>query len=209
MNKSIKGISMQKELNYTSSIKDMPLMFCDIKRTALLLCEGKSSDEIMKLAMEENIYQLDKPKRRREVPQRMIKRLSTIGQPLVAIIAHGNAADARLISFFAFIKADRLLFEFMHEVYSDKYQTGHNEITDKDFMDFLERKAQNSEIVAKWSAKNLASIRSTIKNVLCDAGMAKRSGDNLVIQRPIVDDSLYTLFDETDNVYARAMLMEV
>ena len=73
---------MQKELKYTSSIKDMPLMFSDMKRTALLLCEGKSSDEILRLAIEENIYQLDKPKRRLEVPQRMIKRLSTIGEPL-------------------------------------------------------------------------------------------------------------------------------
>ena len=71
---------MPKELPYTSSIKDMPLMFSEMKRTALLLCEGKSVDEIVSLSMDKNIYQLEKEKRRRDVPFRMIKRFSAIGQ---------------------------------------------------------------------------------------------------------------------------------
>jgi len=142
-------------------------MFPDMKRTALLLCEGKSSDEIVGLAIEKNIYQLEKLKRRRDVPLRMIKRLATIGQPIVAVIANGSDADAKLIAFFALMKADRLLFEYMYEVYADKHHAGHNEITDKDFLDFIERKAQSSETVAKWSVSNLTNIRGKIKYALC------------------------------------------
>ena len=200
---------MLKELPYTSSIKDMPLMFSEMKRTALLLCEGKSGDEIVGLSMEKNIYQLEKPKRRRDVPLRMIKRLSTIGQPLINVIAGGRDAEAKLIAFLALIKADRLFFEYMHEVYSDKHHVGYGEITDKDFLDFIEHKSQNSETVAKWSTNNLANIRRKINSSLCDAGLAKKSGDELLIQRPIVDDGLRMLFDETDKIYLKAMLMEV
>ena len=200
---------MPNELPYTSSIKDMPLMFSDMKRTAQLLCDGKSSDEIMYLAVEKNIYQLDKSKRRRDVPLRMMKRLSTISRPLIDVIAKSSDVDAKLVAFFAFIKADRLLFDYMYEVYADKFQVGHMEITDKDFLVFIERKAQSSETVAKWSVSNIANIRSKIKNSLCDAGLAKRNGDTILIQRPIIDDDLRMLFDEADKVYARAMLMEV
>jgi len=182
-------------------------MFPDMKRTALLLCEGKSSDDIVGLALEKNIYQLEKPKRQRDVPLRMIKRLSTIGQPLVDVIANGSDTDAKLIAFFALMKADRLLFEYMYEVYADKFQAGHNEITDKDFLDFIERKAQNNETVAKWSTPNFASIRSKIKSALCDAGLAKRTGSSLLIQKPIIDDGLRKLFDESDREYAKAMLI--
>ena len=200
---------MAKELQYTSSIKDMPLMFSEMKRTALLLCENKAADEIVRLSMEKNIYQLDKEKRRRDVPLRMIKRLLTINQPLLNVIAYGRDDEARLVSFLALMKADRLLFEYMYEVYADRFQVGFNEITDKDFLDFIERKAQNSAVVAKWSVGNLASVRSKIKSALCDANLAKRSGDALLIQRPIIDDTLRVLFDETDAVYIKAMLMEV
>ena len=162
----------------------------------------------MGLSTDKNIFQLDKPKRRRDVPLRMIKRLTTIKQPLVEIIAHGSDADAKLIAFLALMKSDRLLFEYMYEVYADKFHIGLEEITDKDFFDFIERKAQNSETVAKWSANNLVSVRSKIKSSLCDAGLAKRKGDNLLIQKPIVDDWLRKLFGETDSIYIKAMLME-
>lgn len=199
---------IQKELPYTSSIKDMPLMFPEMKRTALLLCKGKASDEIVSLSMDNNIYQIDKPKRRRDVPLRMIKRLSTIGKPLVGVIANGSDADARLIAFFALMKADRLLFEYMYEVYADRHHAGHSEITDNDFLDFIERKAQNSETVAKWSTPNLVNIRGKIKSTLCEAGLAKRSGDSLLIQKPIADDELRNLFAESDKPYLKAMLME-
>ena len=200
--------AMLRELQYTSSIKDMPLMFSEMKRTALLLCEGKLSGEIVQLSMENNIYQLEKEKRRRDIPLRMIKRLSSIGKPLVRIIAHGHDDEAKLIVFLALMKSDRLLFEYMYEVYSDRFHAGFDEITDKDFLDFIERKAQNSETVARWSTNNLANIRGKIKNALCDAGLAKRNGNVLMIQRPIVDVELRKCFDESDMVYIKAMLME-
>jgi hypothetical protein len=200
---------MPKELHYTSSIKDMPLMFSEMKRTALFLCEGKAGDEIVGLSMSDNVYQLEKPKRRRDVPLRMIKRLSAIGEPLVKVIAHGSDADAKLVAFLALMKSDRLLFEYMYEVYTDKHHAGLDEITDKDFLDFIERKAQNSETVAKWSASNLASVRGKIKSSLCEAGLAKRKGGNLLIQKPIVDDELGKALGTSNGIFIKAMLMEV
>lgn len=197
------------ELPYTSSIKDMPLMFPDMKRTALLLCEGKTGDEIVSLSTDKNIYQLDTQKRRRDVPLRMIKRLASISQPLAEVIAHGNDNDAKLIAFFALMKADRLLFEYMYEVYAGKYHAGYTEITDRDFLTFVDRKAHSSAAVAKWSANNLANVRGKIKSSLCGAGLGKRNGDVLLIQAPIVDDGLRGLFDEADRIYMMAMLMEV
>jgi len=184
-------------------------MFSEMKRTAMLLYEGKTSDEIVSLSMENNIYQLDKEKRRRDVPLRMIKRLSAIGKPLVEVLAKGSDDDAKLIAFFALMKADRLLFEYMYEVYADRFNAGLDEITDKDFLDFIERKAQNSETVAGWSTINLKNIRGKIKSALCDTGLGKRKGDTLLIQRPIVDNEFRRLFDEADKIYLKAMLMEV
>ena len=86
-------------------------MFLEMKRTALLLCEGLSNDDIVKLSLEKNVDQLEKEKRRRDVPFRMIKRLGTIGQPSIEIIARGYADEAKMIAFLALMKSDRLLFE--------------------------------------------------------------------------------------------------
>jgi len=199
---------MMKDLQYTSSIKNMPLMFPEMKRTALLLCEGKTTNEILQLSLEKNIYQYEKEKRRREVAQRMIKRLSTIGQPLIELLANGSSDEARLVAFLAFMKADRLLFEYMVEVYSAKFHMRYEEIFDSEFLYFIDSKAQNSEIVAKWSTGNLKNIRVKIKNTLCEAGLAKRTKGGLLIRQPLLRETICSLLDEDDHIYARAMLLE-
>lgn len=200
---------MQKELSYTSSIKDMPFLFPEMRRTAQLLCAGKTPEDIVQFSMTENIYQLEKEKRRRDVPLRMLKRLQTIEESLVAVVADGRDDEAKLIAFLALIKADRLLFEFMREVYADRFYSGREEITDQDYLEFIERKTQNSDVVAKWTSNNLVRIRNTYKNILCEAGLAKRSGDLLTIQKPIADHELLSLLGDGNKLYAKAMLLEV
>jgi len=194
---------------YTSSIKDMPFLFAEMRRTAQLLCEGNSRDDIIKLSMKSNIYQLEKEKRRRDLPLRMLKRLGTIDMPLLRVLADGCDDDAKLIAFLALIKSDRLLFEFMREVYADKFQAGQMEINDRDFLDFIERKAQNSDTVAGWTSNNLVRVRNTFKNILCQAGLAKRSGKSLLIQKPVCDQQIYNLAGGENEIFAKAMLLEV
>jgi hypothetical protein len=196
------------KLPYTSSIKDMPFMFFEMRRTAGLLCDGKTQVEIVELSMTHNIYQLGKEKRRRDVPLRMINRLSTIDVPLVTIVANGRDEDAKLVAFFALMKADRLLSEYMCEVYADKYHSGQNEITDQDFLIFIERKVQNSDVIATWTVNNLIRVRNTYKNILCDAGLAKRVGSALLIQKPISNPHIRELIKGEDVAYAKAMLLE-
>ena len=200
---------MQGELQYTSSIKDMPFMFSEMRRTAKLLCEGKTDEAIVRLSTEKNIYQLEKEKRRRDVPLRMVKRLETINKPLVEIVANGRDYDAKLTAFLALLKADRLLFEFMYEVYADKFLSGHNEIAGKDFVEFIERKTQNSNVVAKWTPDNLVRVLNTYKNILCEAGLAKRAGEVLLIQKPIIDPQIRKLLSAEGFAYNKAMLLEV
>ncbi|SPF40062.1 conserved hypothetical protein [Candidatus Desulfosporosinus infrequens] len=200
---------MGLDLPYTSSIKDMPFLFSDMRRTAQLLCEGKTRGEIIEMSMTANIYQLEKEKRRRDLPLRMLKRLGTLEMPLVSIVANGRDEDAKLIAFLALIKSDRLFFEFMREIYSDKFLFGQTEIDDKDFLIFIERKVQNDNTVAGWTPNNLVRIRNTYKNILCEAGLAKKDGDALIILKPIGDPKVPALLNGENEPYAKAMLLEV
>jgi hypothetical protein len=187
----------------------MPFLFLEMKRTALLLNEGKTKEEILTLSIENNVYQLDKEKRRRELPSKMLTRLSTINAELVKVIATGQDSEAKLVAFFAMMKADRLLFEYMYEVVADKYSMGHREITDRDFEDFIDRKIQNCDTVAGWTTNNLVRVRNAIKSTLISAGLAKKSGSDLEILPPLVDRDFCRLFDDEDTLYMRAIMLEV
>ena len=195
---------MNNRLQYTSTIRDFPLMFLEMKRTAVLLCEGKNADEILSMSLTGNIYQLDKEKRRRSMPLKMTKRLATIKIPLLNALATSTADEGKLIAFLALMKAERLVFEYMLDVYADK--ADYDEITDLDFMQFADRLAANSETVAKWKTDTLKDLNVKLKNILCDAGLAKRAKAGLVVQKPIIDDEFYNLLDEDDLSYARVFL---
>jgi len=187
----------------------MPFLFLEMKRTALLLCKGKSKEEILALSVENNIYQLDKEQRRRELPSKMLARLSTINDKLIKVIASGYDDEGKLVAFFAMMKSDKLLFEYMHEVVADKFSLGYRKIDDRDFEEFIDRKIQNSNTVANWKTDNLIKVRNAIKSTLIGAGLAKKNGSGFDILPPIVDREFYSLFDDEDKVYMKAILLEV
>jgi len=192
--------------NYTSTIRDFPLMFLEMKRTAMLLCEGKTADEILRLSVERNIYQLEKEKRRRSMPLKMTKRLSAIRKPLWEAITNSPIDEAKLIVFLALMKSERFVFEYMAEVYADKQNF--DEITDADFAHFIDRKASNDKTVASWNQDTIRSLNAKLKQILCDAGLAKKNKTGVIVQKPIVDKNFCGLFDENDWLYARTMLGE-
>jgi len=179
-------------------------MFLEMKKTAILICEGKNADEILSLSVNENIYQLEKEKRRRSMPLKMTKRLSTLKMPLLQALVSGTSDEGKLIAFLALMKAERFVCEYMLDVYADK--TDSDEITDSDFILFIDRLAANSETVANWKSDTLKDLNSKLKNILCDTGLAKRTKTGLAVHKPMVDSDFNSLLDEDDWVYARAVL---
>ena len=197
---------MKNELQYTSTIRDFPLMFLEMKKTAILICEGKTANEILTLSVEENIYQLEKEKRRRSMPLKMTKRLATLSAPLIKALAESSTDEGKLIAFLALMKAERLVYEYMLDVYADKMNF--DEVSDLDFMQFADRLATNSETVAKWKTDTLKDLNKRIKSILCDAGLAKRTKTGIEVQKPIVDSDFYNLFDKDDWKYWKAVQRE-
>jgi len=180
-------------------------MYLEMKKTAILLCNDKSVDEILTLSIEENIYQLDKEERRRAMALKMTKRLATIKMPLIRALAYGTADEGKLIAFLALMKAERLVFEYVLDVYADK--SDHDEITDSDFIQFADRLTANSETVANWKSDTLKDINTKLKNILCDAGLAKRTKTGLIVQIPIAIGELCDLLDDDDRGYAKAICL--
>ena len=171
-----------------------------------MLCEGKTADEILRLSIDENIYQLEKEKRRRSMPLKMTKRLATLKMPLIKALADGWTEEGKLIAFLAMMKAERILFEYMMDIYKNKRDG--DEIIDLDFMQFADRLVAGSDVVAKWKTETLKEINTRLKNILCDAGLAKRTKTGIAVQKPIVDNEFCNLLDEDDWRYWGAVLGE-
>jgi hypothetical protein len=186
----------------------MPFLYLETRKAAKLICQGETPESIVTLSVEQNIFQLTKERRRLKLAQKVASRLAAVERPVVELIANGSDENARLGAFYALIKTDLLFFEFMREIYCDKASIGQSIITDSEIASFLSCKTGENERMAAWTANNLTRVKNTYKIILCEAGLTKRDGADLMITKPIPSDELRAAWSETD-VYTRAMCVEV
>ena len=89
-------------------------------------------------------------RRRKELAYKIVARMATLDDFLLYAIADEPYNISALLSLYALMKTDRLVFEFMNEVIKDKIELMNYRLTDIELNQFMLCKAQQSDIIAKW-----------------------------------------------------------
>jgi hypothetical protein len=196
------------EPRYSSYIKDMPYLYLETKKAAKLIIGGETPELVVRLSVENNIFQLDKERRRLKLAQRVALRLAAVSHNVVSLIADGQDENARIGVFYGIIKTDLLFFEFMRDVYSSKAEIGQTVITDGEIAGFLVYKTNENERMSVWTDNNLVRVKNTYKKILRESGLVKPCGADLLITKPIVCDEIKAAWSNPDD-YTAAMCLEV
>ncbi|AZR71952.1 hypothetical protein BBF96_00135 [Anoxybacter fermentans] len=195
---------------YKSTIKSMAFLYLELKKASGLYLQGLKVDEIKKKAVEENIFLLNTESRIKEIASTVIKRLQVLDEFLLWKITNGSLETSKQIALYAIMKTDRLFFEFMQEVYREKYLLMDYIINDKDFSVFFQRKSEQSDQVASWKDYTFYKLKQVYKRILVEAGFAKKNKKNLEIIKPIMEEEVIEhLKNKGDQIYLQAMLGEV
>jgi hypothetical protein len=186
----------------------MPYLYLETRKAAKLIAGGETPDGVVRLSVEDNIFQLDKERRRLKLAQKAAARLVAVSRSVVELIANGRDENARIGALVAIIATDALFFEFIRDVYADKVSIGQTIITDADISGFLRCKVVEDAHMATWTDDNLARVRNTYKKIIRGAGLASANGADLEITRPIMNDELKAAWDKPDQ-YTAACCLEV
>ena len=201
---------MQNMPNYKSTIKARSFLYLEMKKASSLYLQGFSIDEIKQKALEDNIFLLKTQNRIKEIASTIEDRMRVLDNFLISKIAQGNLETSKQITLYSILKTDRLFFEFMQEVYREKYLLMDNMITSKDFSIFFQRKAEQSRRVASWKDYTYYKLEQVYKRILLEAGYAIKSKTNIEITRPIMEkDIIDHLKGKGDDFYIKAMLGEI
>lgn len=194
-------------LKYRSTIKARSYLYLELKKAANLYIEGFSTANIRQKALDENTFSLNSENRIKEIASTVLERLGALDEILIDKLANSNLETSKQIALYAILKTDRLFFEFMQEVYKEKYLVGDYQITDKDFAIFFRRKAEQSQQVAGWTDYTFYKLKQVYKRILIEAGFVKKNNKNIEITRPFMEQELIDYLDEKgDNIYLKAML---
>ncbi len=201
---------MARKLKYSSNIKDKGLLGKELKAAAELYAQGFSFERILADSIDNNVFQVNTERRRKELADCVITRMKYLDEFTLKRISDGTIFLANVISFYAVMKINPLVYEFMNEVYKEKAELMINRITDADLNQFMDVKSQQIADVAKWTDGNKDKVKGALRNMLIEAGMLRDMGSFYMILVPVLDmDLVQNLLEVDGDMYLRAMGIRV
>lgn len=197
---------MARKRKYSSNIKDKGLLGKELKSAAELYSQGLSYEKISVQSINDNIFQVNTERRRKELADCVITRMKYLDDFTLKKVADGTIVLAGIISMYAILKINPFVYDFMNEVYREKAELMINRITDADINQFMDVKSQQVEEVGKWTDGNKERVKGALRNMLIEAGMIRDMGSFYIILVPVMDTDIVKNLREIDgDIYLRAM----
>ena len=155
--KSGEGILTQKK--YSAGLMSQSFCFIEFKKILPMVMEGKAQDEIMKYCIEQNIFGAVNANRARRVTNYITNRAIALDETELKLFQDSDLSTQKIINLIAIMRTDRLLSEFVYEVYRTRKILGFSEITAADIKQFFRDKELQEPLIEDWidSTKNRLS----------------------------------------------------
>lgn len=198
---------MSNNTPYRSTIKSRPFFYSETKKLAFLHKEGLNELEIRQQVLDENILQITSLARRKEVAAIITKRIHSLDEFLINKMITGSIETSKVIVLYAIIKTDRLFYEFIHEVITEKIIVNDLRLNEIDLDNYFETKKIQSKTVASWQDYTIYKLKQVYKRILFEAGFLKRNNNFHTITVPIIDPEVTKhLFQMDQTPFLRTIL---
>jgi len=158
-------------MNYSAGMVSQVFAFVETKKLADLLAKGMSREEAWALVESENLFQLKNPTRLKRTFNYILNRIQSLPKELINILPVLDSENAKILVLISIMKTDLLFFEFVYEVYRGKIILGEKTIENRDLNAFFDDKANQSELVARWSDAGVQKLKNCYIKNLVDAGL--------------------------------------
>lgn len=99
-----------EELVYSAGMVSQVFAFVETKKTAELIVQGLSKDEIKTKVQEENLYQLKNENRLKRTFNYVYNRLSSLPEGAVELLVKVDNDNAKLLILISIMNTDKLFF---------------------------------------------------------------------------------------------------
>lgn len=178
---------MERKNQYRTTLKNVPLLYQETKRINQMLLNEISDEEIMQKVVEEDLLQLSSAAQRRTAGKEILYRLSLTNITIQEMIQDEDIQTSKSLVVYSILCADRLLQEFGRELYLDKLLTIHSDISKNEVIRFIERKAENEQVIGKWKEYTYDRLASSFLQIFKEASWIKEiKKSTYQIEKPFI-----------------------
>ena len=192
--------------DYSAKLTGEPFLYNETKIIAEFLLNGENSRELKKRNIEENLIHHKKSGSVKRVNAPIFRRLSVLNNDLLNDFVYSNIENSKYILLYAIMKTDKLVRDFIIEVYKDKLFMRKEYIEKFDIDNWYEEKCILSETLKYRSDATAAKLKQVIMKILQDSGLVIREKDKFKIIRPLLKEKYIRQLDVIGDIeYAKAI----
>lgn len=175
---------------YRTALMNRPFMYIESKRIAEMMLQGKTEEERRYEAIELNAIQMPSLDRRKTSYKEISHRLSFLDEHLLEKFIGSDADTSKAILAFAILQSDQLYYEFMREIYLEKILLLQKDLAKKEVINFLYKKGEQSEVVAKWADTTKERLAVGFIQMMRESGFIVSNHEEHQVKRPLINQGV-------------------
>lgn len=196
-------------LKYSAGLISQSFWLAETREILKLKKDGTAEEEIKKKCVEEDLFNTQRESYSLRIYRDVTRRLKNIDNELIDLFLSSDISTQKLINLYLIAKNDRLLFEFLFEVYREKYIIGAKSLSKSDLNIFFNNKELQSEIVANWREKTKKQLMTMYINYMTEANLLTDKDGEKLITPPILDPRLENYLELNGDVAILKAIMGV
>ena len=154
---------------YNGGLTREQFLFYEIRIVASLLVEGYSREEVTQKIKEENLFQFPTERTLNLITNCCYRRIDALSsETLLQYLATASNDVAKQINLYAMMKYNRIVWDFMTTVISEKFRTQDFSFSKKDLNVFFYRLQEQDDAVATWSDQTINKIKQVLVKCLVE-----------------------------------------
>lgn len=192
--------------DYRTKLTAEPFLYNETKIIATFLVNGEEEEKLRKRNIEENLIKYKSVKSIKRVNAPIFRRLKIMDKEMLEQFIYSDIDNSKYILLYTIMKTDKIVRDFVLEVYRDKLMMNKEYIEKFDIDNWYEEKCILSETLREKSESTTAKVKQVIMKIMQDSGLVTKENAKFKIVRPLLKEKYIEMLDRNgDFEYARAI----
>lgn len=191
---------------YYAGLTGEPFLFSESRILAGFLAEGEDIELLRKRNVEENLIMHKKIGSLKRVSTPIFRRITTMSPNMLKVFTGSDIDTSRIALLVSIAKTDRIVRDFLVDVYADKLATKASKIDRADIERYFESVYTEEPLIRDRSEQTKSKLKQQLMKIMAEAGLVKKQADGFAITRPNITARLANqLTADGDSEYLKAL----
>lgn len=182
--------NVNEAIKFTANLTGEPFLFNETRSLANSLVSGEDINSLKKRNLKDNLIMHKKQASLKRVTPPIFRRLSIISPAAMKILSNGDIESAKLILLVSIAKTDRLVGDFLNDVYAEKIALKASKITKSDIERYFESVYQEEPFLRDRTDQTKAKLKQQLMKIISESGLTKKIGSDFEVTRPSLTNKL-------------------